>query len=76
MLCTLGLKEDRTKQMLSFRLVDQEDTDSLWVFLVDLKSWGLGGKVLRLITTDGNPALLKALKELYPFLKGAGVYRP
>lgn len=25
------------------------------------------GKDLRLITADGNPALLKALKEIYPF---------
>ena len=72
MLCALGLKEDGTKEMLSFRLVDQEDTDSWRAFLVDLKSRGLGGKVfglspqsnvLRLITTDGNPGLLKALKE-------------
>lgn len=69
MLCALGLKEDGTKEMLSFRLVDQEDTDSWRAFLVDLKSRGLGGKALRLITTDGNLALLKALKEIYPFLK-------
>ena len=27
MLCALGLKEDGTKGMLSFRLVDQEDTE-------------------------------------------------
>ena len=71
MLCALGLKEDGTKEMLSFRLADQEDTDSWRAFLVDLKSRGLQGKGkgLRLITTDGNPALLKALKEIYPFLK-------
>ena len=69
MLCALGLKEDGTKEMLSFRLVDQEDTDNWRAFLVDLKSRGLGGKALRLITTDGNPGLLKAVKEIYPFLK-------
>jgi len=69
MLCALGLKEDGTKEMLSFRLVDEEDTDSWRAFLVDLKSRGLRGKILKLITTDGNPALLKALKEIYPFLK-------
>jgi len=34
-----------------------------------IKSQGLQGKALRLITTDGNPALLKALKEVHPFLK-------
>ena len=69
MLCALGMKEDGTKEMLSFRLVDQEDADSWRAFLVDLKSRGIQGKVLKLITTDGNPGLLKALKEIYPFLK-------
>jgi len=69
MLCALGMRENGTKDMLSFRLVDQEDTDNWRAFLVDLKSRGLGGKALRLITTDGNPALLKALREIYPFLK-------
>jgi len=69
MLCALGIKDDGTKEMLSFRLVDQEDTGSWRAFLVDLKSRGLEGKAIRLITTDGNPSLLKALKEIYPFLK-------
>jgi transposase-like protein len=69
MLCALGMREDGTKEMLSFRLVDQEDSASWRAFLVDIKSRGLQGKSLRLITTDGNPALLKALKEIYPFLK-------
>lgn len=69
MLCALGLKEDGTKEMLSFRLVDQEDSDSWRAFLVDIKSRGLLGKALKLITTDGNPGLLRALKEIYPFLK-------
>jgi len=69
MLCALGLKEDGTKEMLSFRLADQEDTDSWRAFLVDIKSRGLVGKSLMLITTDGHPALLKAIKEVYPFLK-------
>jgi putative transposase len=69
MLCALGMREDGTKEMLSFRLADQEDTDSWRGFLVDLKSRGLKGEALKLITTDGNPALLKALKDIYPFLK-------
>jgi len=30
------------------------------------KKWG---KALRLITTDGNPALLKVIKEVNPSLK-------
>jgi transposase-like protein len=69
MLCALGLKEDGAKEMLSFRLVDREDTENWRAFLVDLKSRGLLGKGLKLITTDGNPGLIKAIKEVYPFLK-------
>jgi putative transposase len=68
-LCAMGMREDGTREMLSFRLVDQEETDSWRGFLVDLKSRGLQGKMLKLITTDGNPGLLKAIKEIYPFLK-------
>lgn len=56
MLCALGMREDGTKEMLSFRLVDQEDTESWRAFLVDLKGRGLQGKALKLITTDGNLA--------------------
>jgi len=68
-LCALGMKEDGTRETLSFRLADHEDVDSWRAFLVDLKSRGLQGKCLKLITTDGNPALLKAAKEIYPFLR-------
>ena len=39
-------------------------------FLADLKGRGLLGKNLKLIITDGNPGLLKALKANYPFVKG------
>ena len=45
MLCALGMREDGTKEMLSFRLADQEDTDSWRAFLVDLKSRGLTRKL-------------------------------
>ena len=69
MLCALGMKEDGSRETLSFRMADHEDVESWRAFLVDLKSRGLQGKNLKLITTDGNPALLKAVKEIYPFLK-------
>jgi transposase-like protein len=68
MLCALGLREDGTKELLSFRLVDQEDANNWRAFIVDLKSRGLLGKALKLITTDGNPGLIAAVKEIYPFL--------
>ena len=68
-LCAMGMRKDGSREMLSFRLVDLEDTACWRAFLVDLKSRGLQGKMLKLITTDGNPSLLKAIKEIYPFLK-------
>lgn len=66
MLCAFGIRTDGTKELLSFRLGDQEDTATWRAFLVDLKSRGLQGKALKLITVDGHPALLKALREIYP----------
>jgi len=69
MLCALGMNEDGRRESLSFQMADYEDVESWRAFLVDLKSRGLQGKSLKLITTDGNPALLKAIKEIYPFLK-------
>jgi len=50
--------------------MDQEDSDTWRAFLVDLKSRGLAGKLLKMITTDGSPGLTKALKEIHPFLAG------
>lgn len=69
MLCAYVIYEDGKKEILSFELVDAEDTDNWRGFLVNLKSRGLLGSSLRLIITDGNPGLLKALREIYPFKK-------
>jgi transposase-like protein len=69
MLCAFGIHADGKKEILSFRLADTEDTDSWEAFLIDLKGRGLQGKRLRLITVDGNPALLKALRRIYPARK-------
>jgi len=69
MLCAYGLYKDGGRKILSFELVDNEDTDNWRGFLVNLKSRGLLGGSLELIITDGNPGLLKALREIYPFKK-------
>ena len=76
MLCAFAIhrqkpgEEHRRKEILSFQLSDVEDTASWKGFLADLKGRGLFGKKLKLIVTDGNPALLKAIKSIYPFIKG------
>lgn len=76
MLCAFAIHQkqageaERKKEILSFQLTDVEDTASWAGFLADLKGRGLLGKKLKLIITDGNPALLKAIKTIYPFIKG------
>lgn len=68
-LCAMGVKADGTKELLSFALVSEETEEAWRKFVIDLKSRGLNGKMLKLITTDGNPGLLTALDDIYPFVK-------
>lgn len=67
LLCALGMANDGKKELLSFHLVDTESEANWTEFLIDLKNRGLKGKGLRLITTDGNPALQATLKRLFPY---------
>jgi putative transposase len=67
LLCALGMTKDGKKELLSFHLVDSESEDNWTEFLIDLKNRGLKGKHLRLITTDGNPAMKATLKRLFPY---------
>jgi len=75
-LCAFGIhrpgpgEAQGRRELLSFRLTEVEDTEAWRGFLADLKGRGLLGKSLKLIITDGNPGLLKALKDMYPFIKG------
>jgi len=76
MLCAFAIHQKRPgeekpqKEILSFQLTDVEDEASWKGLLADLKGRGLKGKKLKLIITDGNPGLLKAIKQIYPFVKG------
>ncbi|MBM4401238.1 MAG: IS256 family transposase [Crenarchaeota archaeon] len=68
MLCALGICKDGSKRILAFRLVDQED-EAVWsAFLVELKTRGLKGEQLKIITSDGQPGLLKALRQHFTFV--------
>jgi putative transposase len=69
LLCALGMTATEKKRVLGFRLVNAEDTASWKALLMELKGGGPSGKHLRLITVDGCPGLLAALKEIYPFQK-------
>jgi len=75
-LCAFGIHQagpgeaQGRRELLSFQLTEVEDAEAWRGFLADLKGRGLLGKNLKLIITDGNPGLLKALKAIYPFIKG------
>jgi transposase-like protein len=75
MLCAFAIhhkraqEDERRREILSFQLTEMEDEASWRGFLSDLKGRGLHGKGLKLIITDGNPALLKAVRGIYPFIK-------
>ena len=66
MLGAFGIHADGTKELLSFRLTEVEDTENGRGFLVDLKSRGLKGQALKRIIVNGNAALLRALREIHP----------
>lgn len=64
------LEEDqRRKEILSFQLAELEDEASGSGFLSDLKGRELHGKSLELIITEGNPALLRAIRGIYSFVR-------
>jgi len=75
MLCAFAIhhkrpqEEDRRREILSFQLTEVQDEASWRGFLSDLKGRGLYGKGLKFIITDGNAALLKAVRDIYPFIK-------
>lgn len=69
LLCAIGLKRDGTKEVIGARLVDAESEKDWTAFLIDLKTRGLAGKILELVTTDGGKGCIAALKTIYPFKK-------
>ena len=63
-LVALGVREDGSKELLSFQVVPRESEACWWGFLSDLKERGLSRPGL--VISDGAPGLLKALYALYP----------
>jgi len=66
LLVGLGVKEDGSKELLSFQLAGSESEASWWGFISDLKQRGLTGEKLEVIISDGASGLVKAHRALYP----------
>lgn len=66
-LAAYGIKTSGERGLISLRIVDSENEQDCMAFLTDLKQRGLKRENLKLITVDGAPGMLKALKTIYPF---------
>jgi len=66
LLVALGVKQDGSKELLSFQLADSESESWWWGFISDLKQRGLKGEGLEVIISDQAPGLVKAIRSLYP----------
>jgi transposase-like protein len=66
LLVALGVKQDGSKELLSFQLAGSESEACWWGFISDLKQRGLAGGKLEVIVSDGASGLVKAHRALYP----------
>jgi len=66
LLCAVGITETKDKEFLDFLLGGRESQISWENLLLRLKKRGLTEEQLSLITVDGNPGLLAALKTCFP----------
>jgi len=67
-LCVYGITLEGQRELIDFLLVKEESEDTWHNLLSDLWRRGLKGKALKLVVTDGQPGLIRALARLWPRL--------
>jgi len=65
-LCAYGVSLKGQRELIDFLLVQAEGEDTWHNFLSDLWRRGFKGKALKLIATDGQSGLIRALARLWP----------
>ncbi len=65
-LVVLGIREDRRKEVIDFRMAPGESAEAWEAFLRDLYDRGLRGECLELACADGGKGLRSALAIVYP----------
>jgi putative transposase len=65
-LCAYGITKEGKGELIAFLLVKAEGEESWKSLLLDLWNRGLKGNPLRLIVTDGQAGLVKALRQVWP----------
>jgi len=69
-LVAFGITEDGRKEFVDFMVGGQKESYGSWVaFLRVLRDRGLRGSRLKLIVTDGDKGLLKAIEEVYAWVR-------
>jgi transposase-like protein len=67
-LCAYGITQQGQRELIDFLLVKAEGEDTWHNFLSDLWRRGLKGSTLKLVATDGQAGLIRALARLWPRL--------
>jgi len=66
LLVALGVKQDGSKELLSFQMAASESESCWWGFISDLKERGLAGENLEVVVSDRASGLVKSIRALYP----------
>src|SRR3990170_8850341 len=66
LLCALGILPTGQRKIIGFSVATQEDFAQWSAFVADLKRRGLTGDSLKLVISDDNAALTKAVAQIYP----------
>ena len=67
-LCAYGITQQGQRELIDFLLAKAEGEDTWHNFLSDLWRRGLKGVALKLVATDGQAGLIRALARLWPRL--------
>ena len=65
----IGVKEDNSKEILTFKLAHGESEQEVTGILNDLYRRGLEGKKLKVIASDGARGIRAAISMVYPYAK-------
>jgi putative transposase len=65
-LCAYGITAQGKRELIDFMIAPAEGEDCWKGFLIDLYRRGLKGEILKLIVTDGNKGMAKALGFVWP----------
>ena len=65
----VGITEDNTKEVLTFKLAKGETEEEITGILNDLYRRGLEGRNLKLIASDGAKGIRAAINMVYPYAK-------